>query len=94
MKQQYVNYGTEFQSNEIDKEIDYFSDYKKKLIQFLIVNTAYKKGYSRNVRTVLNAGQMTSIFKEISRIEIFIYDLKLLKKDDSSIFYYIYDKYI
>ena len=94
MKQQYVNYGTEFQSNEIDDEIDYFSDYKKKLIQFLIVNTAYKKGYSRNVRTVLNAGQMTSIYKEISRIEIFIYDLKLLKKDDSSIFYYLYNKYI
>ena len=28
MKQQYVNYGTEFQSNEIDDEIDYFRDRK------------------------------------------------------------------
>ena len=94
MKQQYIDYGTEFQSNEIDNEIDYFSDYKKKLIQFLITSGAYKNGYSRNVRTDLNGGQMASIFKEISRIEIFIYDLELLKKDDSSTFYYLYHKYI
>ncbi len=95
MKETVIKYSSEEDNRSpIDKEIDYFSDYKKRLIQFIISSCAYKSGYYKRAKHNLNANEILAICKEISRIEIFIYDLELLKKEDISVSSHIYNKHI
>lgn len=95
MKETVIKYGSEEDKRSpIDKEIDYFSDYKKRLIQFIISSCAYKSGYYKKAKHNLKANEILAICKEISRIEIFIYDLELFKKEDISVSLHIYNKHI
>ena len=86
MKQQYVNYGTEFQSNEIDKEIDYFSDYKKKLIQFLIVREYQEMTLNQIACFFINNNRHmdhSTVLHSLKNYEIYIkYNPKLKKWHD------------
>jgi hypothetical protein len=61
----------------IEEEIEYFKDYKKRLYQFVICNACYTKGYRPYKRITIDAHEMLELLKEISRIELYIYKLKI-----------------
>jgi hypothetical protein len=57
---------------DLDKEIRYFKEYRKKLIQFIIVNTCYSQtpGYYKGQgRVKFKPRQMLGLLKEISDLE-------------------------
>jgi len=67
-----------------DDDIEYFEDYKKKLCQFIIINSCYYRAYSsnENIRKLDNRihithNEMIGLLKEIQEVEITIYNLKL-----------------
>jgi hypothetical protein len=77
----------------INDEIEYYNDYKKNLIQFVIHCSSYGKNTKLHKRIRLDSHEMLSIQKEISRMEIFIYDLKLMINGDNSVFNYVFNKH-
>ena len=79
---------------EIDNDIEYFNSYKKSLIQFLIHSVAYPGNKKVWGRVRLNPNEILGIQKEISRLEILIYDLKLLKNPSNSILNYLNNKHL
>ena len=78
---------------KIDEQIEYYDLYKKNLVQFIMHSCAYHTNSNPHGRVRLNTHEILGLQKEISRMEIFIYDLKLMKNQDSSVFNYIYNKH-
>ena len=57
---------------DLDKEIRYFKEYRKKLIQFIIINTCYSQTpgyYKAQGRVKFKAKHMLGLLEEISNIE-------------------------
>lgn len=73
--------------NTIVKDIEYYDNYKKSLIQYLIVNCAYASAYSskKNIRNHirqrhhLTPKEMLDIIKEILWLEIVLHNLNINK---------------
>lgn len=63
----------------VDKEINYYNNYKTQLNQFVIYNCAYNGTSKLLDRIRLDTHELLGILKEISRIEKIIYDLNLKK---------------
>ena len=78
---------------KIDEQIEYYDSYKKNLVQLIMHSCAYHTSTKLHGRVRLNTHEILGLQKEISRMEIFIYDLKLMKNQDSSVFNYIYNKH-
>ena len=87
-------YITENKKEEIDNNIEYFNSYKKNLIQFLIHSMAYPGNKKVWGRVRLNPNEILGIQKEISRVDLFIYDLKLIKNPNISVLNYLNNKHL
>jgi len=82
-----MNIETEFIEN-LNNDIEYFDDYKKRLIQFIITNSCYSVPYSSKdnyigktkKRLHLTPHEMLDIIKEILMLELKINKLKSNKK--------------
>ena len=82
-----MNIETEFIEN-LNNDIEYFDDYKKRLIQFIITNSCYSVPYSSKdnyigktkKRLHLTPHEMLNIIKEILMLELKIDKLKSNKK--------------
>ena len=68
----------EFLNIEIEN-IEYYTNYKNALCQFIIRNGTYNGGVKLKKRERINTEQMTKLLKEIQDIEILIYKLKYEK---------------
>lgn len=79
--------------SELDENIEYYNNYKKNLIQFVIHSCSYASQNKTVGRARLTANEILDIIKEISSLEIFIYDLKLLKNPNNSILNYLNNKH-
>ncbi len=79
-------------AKDIEDNIEYYENYKLQLCQFIIWNCSYNGSGKLHNRVRLNAHDILGILKEISRLENFIYELKLIKTPDVSVFNYIYNK--
>jgi len=79
--------------NKLEEEIEYYNSYKKNLIQFIIHSCSYAKQAKTVGRIRLTANEILGLQKEISSLEIFIYDLKLLKNPNNSILNYVNNKH-
>lgn len=64
---------------KLNKEINYYNNYKTQLNQFVIYNCAYHGTNKLLDRIRLDTNELLGILKEISRIEKIIYDLNLKK---------------
>tara|TARA_R100000353_G_C6470862_1_gene186548 strand:- start:457 stop:672 length:216 start_codon:yes stop_codon:yes gene_type:complete len=63
---------------QIEKDIRYFKEYRKSLIQFIIINSCYDGTYwQRNGKVKIKAKEMLGLLEEISRIEKFIAKLEM-----------------
>jgi len=91
LKQKYI---MENKKQELEETVEYFNNYKKNLVQFLIHSCAYGTTKKTWGRVRLNANEILDIQKEISRIDLFIYDLKLIKNPDISVFNYLNNKHL
>ena len=61
-------------------DIEYFTDYKNKLCQFIICNTCYKGAHYRNSGHVkINSDEMLGLLKEKQLIQRYIIKLELKK---------------
>lgn len=87
-------YIMENKKQELEEAIEYFNDYKKNLIQFLIHSTAYPGNKKTWGRVRLNPAEILNIQKEISRMDLFIYDLKLIKNPNISVLNYLNNKHL
>ena len=82
-----MNIETEFIKN-LNNDIEYFDDYKKRLIQFIITNCCYSVPYSSKdnyigkikKRLHFTPQEMLDIIKEILMLELKINKLKSNKK--------------
>ena len=84
---------------DIEDNIEYFENYKLQLCQFIIHSCSYsetKKTWGKIPISTkfhkLNPNEILEILNEISRLENFIYELKLIKTPNVSVFNYIYNK--
>jgi predicted metal-binding transcription factor (methanogenesis marker protein 9) len=68
----------EFLNIEIEN-IEYYTEYKNNLCQFIIRNGSYKKSSNLHNRQRIVPEDMRKILKEIQDIEILIYKLKYEK---------------
>ena len=80
--------------NKLEEEIEYYTSYKKNLIQFIIHSCSYAKQTKTVKRIRLTANEILGLQKEICRVELFIYDLKLIKNQDDSILNYLNNKHL
>lgn len=80
--------------NKLEEEIKYYNSYKKNLIQFIIHSCSYAKQTKTVGRIRLTSNQILGLQKEICRVELFIYDLKLIKNPDDSILNYLNNKHL
>jgi hypothetical protein len=87
-------YIMESEKEEVEETIEYYNTYKKNLVQFIIHSCSYSETKKTWGRVRLNANEILEIQKEISRIEILIYDLKLLKNPSNSILNYLNNKHL
>jgi len=71
---------------DLRNNIKYYENYKTQLNQFLIRNCSHETNSKLFDRTRLNKHELLGILKEISRLEKFIYDLKLIKNPSVSVF--------
>ena len=60
----------------LEQDIKYYDNYKKKLCQFIIINSCYVANGKYHGRIHITHPQMLNILKEIQRLEILIYELK------------------
>ena len=79
---------------KLEEEIEYYNSYKKKLVQFIIHSCSYAKQTNTMRRVRLTANEILDIIKEISAIEILIYDLELLKNPEQSVLNYLNNKHL
>jgi len=79
---------------ELEEEIEYYNSYKKRLIQFIIHSCSYAKEFNTMGRVRLTANEVLDIIKEISVVEILIYDLELLKNPEQSVLNYLNNKHL
>lgn len=68
----------EFLNVEIEN-IEYYTNYKNSLCQFIIRNGSYEKKTNLHNRQRIEPNDMARILKEIQDIEILIYKLKYEK---------------
>jgi hypothetical protein len=61
------------------ESIEYYTNYKNALCQFVIINGSYDSGRKLHNRERINTQDMTRLLKEIQDIEILIYKLKYEK---------------
>lgn len=76
-----MNTNHRFEFLNIENEfIEYYTNYKNGLCQFIIRNGTYNGGVKLKKRDRINTEQMTKLLKEIQEIEVFIYKLKYEKQ--------------
>lgn len=76
-----MNTNHRFEFLNIENEfIEYYTNYKNALCQFIIRNGTYNGGVKLKKRERINTEQMTKLLKEIQEIEVFIYKLKYEKQ--------------
>ncbi len=63
--------------NQIEKHIEYYKDYKKRLCQFIIHNCTYVNNGKLHQRINLSADQMLRLLKEIQNIERHVFKLEM-----------------
>ena len=80
--------------NKLEEEIEYYNSYKKNLIQFIIHSCSYAKETKTVGRVRLTANEVLGLQKEICRLELLVYDLKLIKNQDDSILNYLNNKHL
>ena len=85
---------TRVMRRQLEEEIEYYNSYKKNLIQFIIHSCSYAKQTKTVKRIRLTANEILGLQKEICRVELFIYDLKLIKNPDDSILNYLNNKHL
>jgi len=79
---------------KIEKDIQYYSDYKNNLCQYIIHNSSYCTNTKLHNRKRLKSHEMLGLLKEIQEISNHIYLLKLLFKADINTFQYIINNYL
>ena len=79
---------------QLEADIEYYNDYKKRLCQFVIHNSSYDSNSKLHRRVRLQHHQLLGILKEMQKITERVLLLKMLLLADINTFEFIIDKYL